>query len=163
MMADSMDTCNFLLIFSTMNALTFSSIAFMTDIWLLNLLNGNVYLLHNILYLLYFMLGILYSAIYPAANGLLLNWIDEEYRGRISTIWAGSLNIGGIFFYQLSYQLQTLKIDWRYNYYLCTTSMIVLAIITKLVLEPYPEKLGIHIQTAEYDFDDYTDDKKPDN
>jgi len=51
------------------------------------------------------MLGILYSAIYPAANGLLLNWIDEEYRGRISTIWAGSLNIGGIFFYQLSYQL----------------------------------------------------------
>jgi len=41
--------------------------------------------------------------------------------------------------------------------------MIVLAIITKLVLEPYPEKLGIHIQTAEYDFDDYTDDKKPDN
>lgn len=97
--ADRMDLRHFLLVESIIGAFMFTFIAFTTDSWFLTLLNGNVNLLHNVYYSFYLLNGIVYSGIYPAGNGIILNWIDEKYRGRVLTIWIGSLNVGGIIFF----------------------------------------------------------------
>ena len=104
-LVDRMNISTFLSIQGIIGSLLFSLIPYLCDVWFLNLLDDNLNLLHNILFGLYFLCGILYSAIYPAANAAILNWIDHDYAGRVLTFWVGSFNIGGILFYQFSYYL----------------------------------------------------------
>lgn len=80
--------------------------------------------------MLMFLNGFVYSACYPACAGLVLTWIDEKNRGRLATIWAGSLNFGGVAFFQMSYfNTATLGLDWRINYY-CTAVIFLMLGIT---------------------------------
>ena len=46
-----------------------------------------------------FLNGFIYAACFPVCCGCCLEWIDEENRGKILTLWVGSLNVGGIAFY----------------------------------------------------------------
>lgn len=126
--SDQYDVRKILVIYSLVAGGLFSGMAFLMDEFFVKFLGSELHFDHCVMALM-FLNGMTYSCCYPACAGLVLNWIDEHNRGRLATIWAGSLNFGGVAFFQMSYYTtSTLGLNWRWNYYITSIIFLILGI-----------------------------------
>lgn len=78
-----------------------------------------------------------------------MTWSDFGSRGKISTIWVCTYNLGGIFYLNIFYQNAKLGYDWRYGFYYNGVISIINGLLMFYFVEPEPNKVGITIDRGE--------------
>ncbi len=148
-LSEGKDVRTVTLVFSIVSGILFSLCAFLNDLWVLKLLNNNIRVFHNLILVLYFMYGVIYSLGFIVAVKSLMTWVDIENRGFIGSLWACGLNLGGVFYFNLFYHNVRLEYNWRNAFYFNGIVQVISGLLMYKFLEPSPEALGIHINTVE--------------
>lgn len=148
-LSEGKDVRNVALVFSIVSGVTFSLCAFMNDLWVLELLDHNMRVFHNLILLLYFLYGVIYSLGFIIAVKSVMTWIDIENRGLISCLWGASGNLGGVIYFNMFYHNVRLEYNWRYTFYYNGLLQVLSSLLIYRFLEPDPAAVGIHINGAE--------------